>query len=151
MRKLLAKVGLPVLAAALLPLAATAVAQADPSEGTEVRCTGPVQVAPEITATTCITVWHYNHFADHLFWAEVTVRNTSPSASVTAYPDLLIGSTTYHGAPVTIPPGAEAKGWSNTVQDPPLEAPKTARGGIWSNGWHTYQYSPSCTNGMYCH
>jgi hypothetical protein len=148
----LTRVGFAVLAATLLPLLGVPLAQADPVDGgTEVLCSGPVQLAPEISATTCVSVHHVNYGFNHRFWATVTVRNTSATYSVTAYPQLLIDSTVVYSNGVSIPPGAEVTAYGNTVQDPPVGAVKRARGDIYALNWSTNTYSPACVNGQYCH
>jgi hypothetical protein len=152
MSKPILRAGLAVLAAGLLPLVGVQLAQADPVDGgTEVLCEGPVQIAPEISAKTCVSVHHINYGFNHRFWATVTVRNTSASYSVTAYPQLLIDSTVVYGNGVTIPPGSEVTAYGNTVDDPPVGAVKRARGDIYALNWSTSRYSPACLNGQYCH
>src|ERR1700716_4194302 len=55
MRKLLTPVGLPALAVAALSLSTTALAHADRPLSNS-YCKGPVAVAPDISATTCVYV-----------------------------------------------------------------------------------------------
>lgn len=131
-----------VLVAVVLPLTGPAMAAADPSSGSESRCSGPVQVAPEISVTTC-TVYQWWDYHGHVgFRAKVTVRNASTSYSVLAAPDLLVGGSVYLGSTSTIPPGATLEMVGNMVQDPP-PVTKQGRGWIAALNWSTYTYAPA--------
>lgn len=143
MKRFLARVLLPVLAAVIIPATSLAVAHADPAYGSTLRCNGPVQVAPEISVKTCTYYfwWDYGFHWSHR--ARVTVRNTSASFDVSVRPDLIVDSWTVAGDTHTIARGTEEEVWGNYVQDLPSNVRKTGAAYVVALGWSTYTYGPT--------
>jgi hypothetical protein len=138
MRKILARVGLPALAA-LLPLTTATLAQADPGAQEYHWCNGPVVVAPGISETTCVNAVFTNS-SERFYNASVRVWNNTANP-VYARPDLLVGPTTYFGSSRTIAPGTEDWQTTNEVLDPPFDPPPAGRGYLQSLDWWTYTFS----------
>jgi hypothetical protein len=139
--KILTRAAIPALAAGCLVFAGALAAHADPNQGGSEACSAPTQIAPQLTATTCVEYDWENYGADNFYFATVKVANSGPG---TAYveADLLIGSTTVYGNGVNVAPGSTQTSYTNWVDNPPNQ-PKTGRGYISENGWWTYTYSPS--------
>jgi hypothetical protein len=118
-------------------LSTTALAHADRPLSNS-YCKGPVAVAPDISATTCV----YVTVSDAVYTsAGVTVYNNSPY-TVTARADLLAGSSTYLGNVGTIVPHGTGGASTNTVVNPPAQgADLIGRGYLQTANWSTYPFN----------
>ena len=112
----LTRIAGPLLAAGALVLGSTALANAD-TPHYDSYCNGPITIAPNITAKTCVIVRDSTDA-----YAFVTIQNTSPYV-VTLSADLIVGQTTYFGSQVTCAPNSARQGISNTVENPGLPGP----------------------------
>jgi hypothetical protein len=137
MKRLLARVGLTVLAAALLPLTSTVVAHADPAYGGETRCGQEQRPAQNswVLATPCTVYTWWNYGANWSYQSKVKIRNDETRAIyVTPYMD--INGVHQPGTKVLIPANSQSEQYSPPAYDVPSNKYKQGRvivdGAIWS-------------------
>jgi hypothetical protein len=135
MKRLLARIGLPTMAAAVLTVVSVPAANADPAYGSENRCNGPIVVHDDVTVTTCtyLSWWDYGAHWSHR--SRVTVSNGGKWGPIAVTPDIEVGFSVYQSGTTNIAAGAQQEVWGNPVQDIPGGTHVQGRASLWSYYW----------------
>lgn len=118
MKRLLARIGLPMVAAAVLAVVSVPAAHAD-SVGEQNRCNGPIVIRDDVTVTTCTfySWWDYGRKWNHR--SRVTVHNGGRWGPISVQPDIEVGSSVHRSGWTSIGVGELKEVWGDPVYQIP--------------------------------
>jgi hypothetical protein len=135
MKRLLARVGLPMMAAAVLAVASVPAANADPAYGSDNRCNGPIVVRDDVTVTTCTYKFWWDYGARWSHQSRVKVHNGGKWGPIYVTPDIEVGFSVHRSGTTSIAVGAQQEVWGDPVYDIPGGTHIQGRANLSSHYW----------------